>query len=307
MKSKFKLCFDYFFKIKIFICIVFVFTFTMISQGSNSFPFNNSLWKYGVYDISCSGLGSYCGQIMYEFQGDTVLSNKMYHKLYMTNPQDTLFNYVAAIRQDSLSANLYILYASGQCNNSDTLLYSFRWNISDTLKQCDRILGQIYSNILSIDSILLLGQWKIKINLQSQFNTQLIEDIGSTTGLIGPWEGWIDGNMILECFQLSGVSIYPSSNCGLNNTSNMQETKRDYIIYPTFADKEIIIKTKNVFDKMIVKLINMNAQTLLQMNFNFDSNHEYRISTGDIKNGMYILQLSSGAQNIFSIPIIVNH
>lgn len=306
MKSKF--IFDSSFKLIVIISAAILYASTMNSQGSSSFPFDNSTWRYGVYDVNnCSGVGAYCGYVTYEFRGDTLLPNYTYHKLFATDPQNTVFNYVAAIRQDSLTGDLFILYSSGQCNSSDTLLYSFHWSASDTLRQCDRVLGQLYSNILNIDSIFLLGEWKTRINLQSQFNTQLIEDVGSTTGLIGPWEGWIDGNMTLECFQVNGVAIYPSSSCGLNDINNIRGNKEDYIIYPSYANNEIFIKANNGFHKYVVRFINTDAQIIKWVSFDLDSNDQYKISTMDILNGIYIVQVSTGTTNIFSKPIIISH
>ena len=271
------------------------------------FPFQNSIWRYGQYDFNCSGPGNYCGQVVYKFQGDTMLLNKTYQKLYSTNPQGSVYNYSAAIRQDSLNGDLYIVFHSGQCNYSDTLLYSFRWKEIDTLKQCDRILGQSYTLINNIDSLIILGQWRKRINLQSLYNTELIEGIGSTTGLIGPWEGWIGGNLQLECFELNGISIFPNSNCGLNNVSKNICNSFSVSVYPTITNGYIFIsiEEKIFISRVNVELISTNGSLIKQALLNIETDDKISFSTVGVSPGVYFLRLAIGEQVLVNKKIIV--
>lgn len=273
---------------------LFIFLFSSYSVLSSSvipFPFLNSTWRYGQYDFSCSGPGNYCGQVIYKFQGDTVLQGKTYHKLFHTEPQDTVFNYAGAIRQDTLNGNLYIIFPSSQCNISDTLLYSFLWNELDTLKQCDKILGQAYSTINNIDSILILGQWRKRINLLGLYNTELIVGIGSTNGLIGPWEGWIGGRLQLECFELNGSAVYPGVNCGVNGVPLNHSNPMSFNIYPAIAQSELFVSIDNNVEigSLTVELFSINGNLVLSQLINSSHSNTIKFSTSNLTSGIYYL------------------
>ena len=297
--------------IKIYIFFVFVFLFcfsrTAFSRSYMPFPLQNSLWSYGVYDGNCTGPWNYCGQVLLRFQGDTVLNNILYQKLYTSFiGSPVIANYAAAIRQDTVEGNLYIIFATGQCNYSDTLLYSFLWNVTDTLKQCDEILGGLYSTIKSIDSINIAGQWRKRITLQNTYLTELIEGIGSNTGLIGPWNGWIGGEMQLECFELNGVSVYPNSTCGTNSIGNSQFNQSDIIIYPAIVTDLLFIQVDNIYiNSLNVDIINVNGVVTKNIKLNSESANKYSISTINIPQGMYFLRVNSETQNLENKKIII--
>ncbi|MFN8142795.1 MAG: hypothetical protein U0073_00100, partial [Bacteroidia bacterium] len=113
---------------------------SLFSSTLVPFPFYDSKWTYNVYDFNC-GVTGYCGLVSYKFENDTNINGRTYYQLFSTNLNDTVYNYIASVREDSVSGNLYAFFQNGQCSNRDTLLYSFLWNIGDTIKECDNILG----------------------------------------------------------------------------------------------------------------------------------------------------------------------
>lgn len=310
MKQSLKIVRFKFKELKLITTSTFIlFNLFMYSQGHISFPFQNGVWKYGMYDASCSGPGSACGTVTYKFQGDTVINSVSYKILLATYPNTSLYYYAAAIREDTVTGKLFIFYPSStQCNGIDTLLYSFIWNMSDTLFQCDRVLGTISQTIDSIDSVLIQGQWRIRINLNSAFGTQLIEGLGSTTGLIGPWEGWIGGNLRLECFELNGVPVFPSSNCGTNDVGDINLQKLDYLIYPTLANDIVYVKQNSFNEKKVdANFFDINGRKVKSIILNFDENLPIEISTCDLQNGVFFISIVSPKDIPVVKTLIINH
>jgi hypothetical protein len=187
-----------------------------------------------LYDYNCSGPFSYCGTVTYKFQGDTIFQNISYHKLYSQIWPNTSFNYVCAIREDSVTKKIFTHQSN--CGSSDTLLYDFKLLIDDTISVCPQISGDSVAIIQSIDSVLILSQWIKKINLIN--GSSIIENIGSTGGLIGPWGGWIGGSLQLNCFILNSFPVFPN-NCSVNNVLR-NNYESNFSIYS--EDKQIRIR-----------------------------------------------------------------
>lgn len=265
------------------------FCIVLLSNSSLAFipfPFNNAVWKYGRYDFSCPGMGNYCGQIVYKFLGDTTISGRNYNKLYSSSFPDTNYLYTAALRQDSINGNIYIVMANGQCNSADTLLYNFNLSLNDTINQCIYFLGQLYTTIQEIDSVNLGGQWRHRIKLSDNNNSNLIEGIGSTSGLIGPWNGWLGGYLLLECFELNGTAIFPYSSCFSTSAENpIQEA----VMEPVINSGKLLLRIPSSQSFSNAELYSITGQYISSLK------KEGSFFTCDIEmipSGMYIIRVS---------------
>ena len=61
-------------------------------------------------------------------------------------------------------------------NNQDEILYNFDLNVGDTLENTYNVIKTIFS-VISIDSILINGQYVKRLNLSSNMSAHMIEGI----------------------------------------------------------------------------------------------------------------------------------
>lgn len=206
--------------------------FSFAQTPYHPFPDSNAVWIYGGYDFMCGPPTYFCGYIHYTVKGDTTIGSYTYKKILGTNYNSSVYNYSAAIRQDTAARKVYIKYAA--CNDIDTLLYDFSLQEEDTVNQCSGITGGCdYPPVVTVDSVFITNLWRKRINIMNCNNTQLIEGIGSTNGLLGSWNGWIGGNYFLACFSLNGISIYPDSSCSALGIKTINDfLKIKLIVFP---------------------------------------------------------------------------
>ena len=273
------------------------------AQSIVQFPFSNSEWIYSQYDFNCTGPGNYCGTISYKFNGDTVIQGFNYNKLTARYFQDTSYQYVCGIRQDSITGNINLIFQNN-CGQIDTQLFSFNYNVQDTIKICDQILGEPFTIIDNIDSIFVLGEWRKRITLLNTTSSSYIEGIGSTYGFIGPWAGWIGGYTILDCFLMNGHAVYPSTSCGLNKVYGLSYQ----LPYTIKVDNEItqIKFNRNIHQPIEITLINIEGKKILTKIHSYALNGiSYDLDISDIKTGIYFLCIEIGNEkNVSKLPII---
>jgi len=165
-------------------------------QTYHSFIKNGAFWK-GYHNPPFAS--TYCysnslypdGLMKYTINGDTVVNNKTYFKVYrqVIGNTSTLpctysepLNYRGALRDDSLNKRVYFLPPN---HLQDTLLFHTNLNIGDTLKDCYGFSANNSNFVVNyIDSVLLLNSYRkyfilFNPNSMNCIMTFLYEGIGS--------------------------------------------------------------------------------------------------------------------------------
>ena len=192
--------------------IPFLFIFLLLcctKENDNAvytpFPDSVAYWLY-ICNFNCSGAGQICWNdyILYKQEGDTILNNKKYHKIYsiwlkdswpMYGSKDTslfeinlcgyqdYYNLEGFIRQDIADKKVYY---QGLEETSETLLYDFNINEGDTLPY-NYIFKTNRITITSIDMMNISGHihktYSIDIFTSNPEVYKIIEGIGTNREL----------------------------------------------------------------------------------------------------------------------------
>ena len=165
----------------------------------------------------------------YYADGDTVINTVSYKKIYrsyvlfqplsctppMTPPTPPTSGYVGALKDDSIANKTFFIFPN---KNTDSLLYDYNLSVGDTMR--GHISESVYGNsqmvVLSIDSVLINGQYRKKWNFANDYNndsTYFIAGIGSSGGLIEPLNTYpVDFTYRhLVCVKDSSTALYISS------------------------------------------------------------------------------------------------
>jgi len=242
----------------------------------------------------------------FHFQGDTIIDNFKYKKVYM-QVHDSIadFNkayYFAAIREDTVAEKIYCLFHNYGITG-ERLLYDFSVNVGDVVNFFTLWgeAGEKTQVVESIDSILIDNHYRKRINFVNYYsdtpNDSWIEGIGSTQGLFfaGPFD-MVDGMdwTYLLCVHIDGELIYQNpdilnNNCyireyGVGIIENKNETIK---IYPTFADNALYIETYRDIENFEYKIINIQGQI---MNSGIFTSNTINISNLD--KGLYLIMIA---------------
>lgn len=264
-------------------------------------PDSNAVWIYGSYDSQCTGPYNLCPYRYYIVQGDTVIGNHSYKKVFSSSDGITYNYYEGAFRQDLIARKVYanIPYKCGSfsVNGIDTLLYDFNQQAGDTLKQCIDIVGGSGPYIISsVDSVLIAGSWHRRINILNSYFTSLIEGIGSTSGFFCAWDGWIGGNCFLACFSLNnGISVFPDTTCnlytGINFNNNFSTI--DFKVFPNpisnIGTININIHKATNGKFILYDLLRGSCKTVFLGKLNI-GNNDIDFDSSCFTSGLYILQ-----------------
>ncbi|HXP49268.1 MAG TPA: T9SS type A sorting domain-containing protein [Bacteroidia bacterium] len=248
------------------------------------FPDSNAYW--GEESQTNTGLGgSVYTDFGYKLSGDTIWNGRTYHKVYevggmsTSGPVKPYSRFFGGIR-DSMKRIYGFSYIG--IYRGDTLYYDFNLKVGDTLHQFD---SPVYNGISStpeinyvykIDSVLLDGNYRKEFVIATDVNkspsivTQIIEGIGSMTGLYEPM-GFIEGKNTLLCFQQNGYVMFSSNGyfyrdtCIVFGPVGVNEINNDvhvFNIYPNPANTSATISYQLDKTNAVLKLYNTMGQLL---------------------------------------------
>jgi len=241
------------------------------------------------------------GNIKYWFQGDTVIKNVKYKKVYLQHSfYDTIdfsrAGYYAAIREDTMAEKVYCIYSDWVYEEKEYLLYDFSVNVGDTVGIYYYFIWHTQV-VKSIDSLFIDGSYRKRINFDNGIygKESWIEGIGSTYGLFDA--GIPDLNLVaissmnclefLRCVHIDGRLIYQADDtcyqqygCYIPPPVNITEHKEEtFKIYPTIAENMLYIETDANTENVEYKIMNLQGQI---------------VNSGMIANTISISNLSSG-------------
>ena len=241
------------------------------------------------------------------FQGDTVIGDFKYKKVYMQmNDSIADFNkayYFTAIREDTVAEKVYFYHYDYYNAENEYLLYDFSVNVGETVGFYSfwgglHIKQQV---VKSIDSILIDGHYRKKINFLHERHgiESWIEGIGSTQGIFFP--GYFEEVDAMDWTYLLCVHVderliyenpdpfYDNYNCYIpDHGVNILEHKKEILkIYPTIADKVLYIETDNNIEDFNYKIINVQGQVINEGMFSSNI-----VNVSNLNKGFYLIVVS---------------
>jgi hypothetical protein len=251
---------------------------------------------------------------VYGYQGDTLINNEQWFKLYSTN--DSLFHDNLVYHGLTRSENNRILYLDAT-NQLDTL-YDFSLSLGD------KVLFNLNGNYLekipitTIDSILINGEFYKRFKFAEpsiiafdELNEVWIEGIGSIHGPLFPnlpvkFSQEMPDSMLLTCTYSDNQKVWQNSSyssCYINVVLGIEtENIWNFKIYPNpFSDKINLENTRT--ESFDLTIMNSLGQVVREMKI--ASNKEI-IDLSELDDGIYLLRISD-KKNIRTMKLIKKH
>lgn len=235
----------------------------------------------------------------YYVDGDTIFNDQKFFKLYEEQDGRNA-KYMGAFRE--VEGKVYYKGEDYWGPNTDTivLLYDFTAEIGDTV-----YTGAWQAHIIQdVDSVMVDGQLRKRLRTWDQ---DWIEGLGCINGFFYPtsdipiayWKVWI------SCYYVAEEMIYHNPefyDCyTLLGTQDFQVLD-DITILPNPVIKGQSIKVKNIDNYAIVYLYDLSGRKLMIDEAVVDGSIE--ISTANLSEGLYIMQIESPKTRISSKVII---
>jgi hypothetical protein len=251
---------------KYLLILSIIFSFSGFSQVN--FPDSNAIWNVVELNVSDDPIG----EIKYGIAGDTLLTDTLYHKLYVLN--DTAININKSIYLGGIRNNLgKVWFKPTYWSGMDILLYDFSLNIGDTIWHNGR-LHFLYngehvfnnSDLYSViqDIIVEDNSNRIILNRIDHWSDEWIPGIGSIRGLFNPIMAipFSDHPDKLGCLKQDNVVKYLDNpicnNCFCTGFTGIDEKKNnpDWItIFPNPARNSLTLKIDKPYSQISVELI----------------------------------------------------
>lgn len=184
--------------------------------------------------------------------------------------------FIGYIRQDFKLVYLRV-------NNQDELLYNFDLNIGDTLENTYNNFQNDIS-VVSIDSILINGQYVKRFNLSSNSNSSyMIEGIGHEFGFLEPFPPILECGYNLVCFKKNNITYFPDTNFNCSTNVDLSNNENiDVAFYPNPALNYLIVDLK----KFKYSIVDVNYK-ILKSDEVLTKN--YHIDISFLKPGFFII------------------
>jgi len=283
---------------KKYIILIFGLFTTLWSYSQDYYPFpdSNAIWN--------SKYGGYYGTPIVRFglNGDTVINNQVYKKVYQIVDDSTLnlanMTYYAAIRENASKQ----LFAKMTDYDDEILIYDFSLNIGDTIisNSPSGYLNYDLCIIADIDSIELENnQFRKRFKINDYEQDYWIEGIGSIGGLFHPTMDYIIGSYCdLTCFKNNDTAKYINNPqcdkcfCFLQTPVIEIEENNDFInVYPNPATTNINIVFELQNGLSEISLINSIGNSIENR---ITSSFPIQINIENLPIGIYLIKLRNG-------------
>jgi len=254
----------------------------------------------------------------YQIKGDTTINGVDYKKLYSMNYDSLLVEdveFFGSIREDSLKRVYYLdknTVNSPLGNNNDSteiLLYDFSLNIGDTI-----YMPAIYSEdsmqiVESIDSMLIEGQWRKRINFQQTINSiskrTWVEGIGNLKGLFFPFLFEFENYWILTCYEdnsifwtnpemtQNGISCF---GVGIEDNTNNSSLSLD--IYPNPCTNYIEFSFNKLQNQDFTITIFNSLGKIVMEELIYAVQESFKLNTNSFNSGLYYYRISGNAKGV---------
>jgi hypothetical protein len=246
-------------------------------------------------------------------QGDTIINNLTYKKIYLDTALQLNFtqvNYLCALRE--ANNKVYYIYKG---NNYEDLLYDFTKNVGDTVTIYPLELSNLYSGssfpfpkrkIDTIKTTIIEGvpRKTYIFNPSSSYGADVwYEGIGSVSGLMIPFSSILDVGEKLLCVSKNDLSIYnelpientqsptPPYSCEYTIPSSTKNNTlaNQLLIYPSYSSSLITIESRVLLNNLSIEIITSTGQVISKIS-NIKG-YKYNIDVSNFANGVYFLEL----------------
>jgi hypothetical protein len=277
----------------ILILTVGIFPYFGFSQPFITIPVDStSVWRVFTYDYD--GSITFNSDIKYYIDGDTIINQMSYSKLYSSGIRKLNGNpnpYSALLHGGLRNSNKQVFYYS-VTDNQETLLFDFSLNVGDTLPVT--FINDNGFIITSIDSVLVGDQYRKRFNLTNPtwidfYSTWIVEGVGHEFGLIETMFEYPGKGSRLLCYAEDYIPVFPEGViCDLNLGSDENLLPQQVLqIYPNPAMDRLIVKTA-WSGNSIIQIINLDGKILLETQLDKALTG---ISTENLTPGIYLIRI----------------
>ncbi|MCD4695645.1 MAG: T9SS type A sorting domain-containing protein, partial [Bacteroidales bacterium] len=279
------------------------------------FPESDTYWQYTYVDLPwyCPCFG-YCYKSQYEISGDTIITNKTYHKLVLSriyfdencNETYSYLGYQVAFRNQAEEKKVWFV-PSGE--EDEVLLYDFNLQLGDTLPESYLIPGGLNYYVVGIDTVEVGNTFRKKyliVNENYPFNWpyEIIEGIGGQN-LIKPIEEWFnfEAGYTFGCMNNADSLIYPNgASCELITSERETFELSNVSIFPNPTSGKFWIRNNNPgIGILLIEIYSRIGEIITQLE---SSEPQIEIDLTGYPKGMYLVRIKNGSENIFNKIIL---
>jgi hypothetical protein len=287
-------------------------------QSYIHFPDSNAIWHETyilspppqIWSLWYNGIGETY------YNGDTVINNKMYHKLYQKIRNIFCSQiieqtyYAGALREDTINKKVYSM---DSWQNEEHLLYDFTLQPGDMLPYSSGAIVDFIDTIITNDGI-KRSRWNVS---GGYYSSAVIEGIGGTHGLLSNYL-LMEYPDVTLCFEGdSKQTVYVNSyfgygygycnvitdTCYYLSTSDMK--LNEVQVYPNPADIYVNVDIPANFKIVSFELIDLSGNQIKKTNFQFSSNLIH-FDISEYPSGVYIF-VTRTLTNTYYNKLIINH
>lgn len=289
-------------KTKAFYLFLFIPTF-LFGQKANHFDNLDSKWNVAkTYPAANQQNPNFVATTtsIYGYQGDTLINNEQWFKLYSTNDSSFQQNFV--YQGLTRSANNRILYLDE--NYKLDTLYDFNLNIGDSVLFNLNGMHPEKIPVTAIDSIQLNGEYykRVKfaepiLNAFDELNEVWIEGIGSIHGPLFPnfprkFSLESPDSILLTCTYSDNQQVWKNtsySSCYIKIVLGIEtQAVWDFKIYPNPFSDRITLKSDRK-EKFDLTIINSLGQVVRKMKI---TSINETIDLSELNYGIYLLSIN---------------
>jgi len=262
------------------------------AQTTNTIVNDGSAWSTLSYWCCVSGdvLTHY-----YFFDGDSVMNEKTYKKLFCYNDERHTERYFAGLMREENQKTYFVQFWNGQSEGGERLLYDFSLEQGDIFEaNSDEILY-----VLQSDSVLINNRLKKRLIIGRD---TIIENVGNLGGLLRSYSYAPNSRPTeLLCYTENGKLVY-------------QNPKRAKCYYDDNTSTQTIeITDCNIFPNPVEDVLNISClnSTIIRTKI-FDNagrqvyNQAYKdtINVSSFSKGLYLLKLYDANGQVFDFKFI---
>lgn len=301
------------------IILSFIISVTSFGQSYISFPDSGAVWKETYWwqpsPFFYNGIGDTY------IEGDTIINDTIYKKIY--NLRRDVFcssiiisepEYNGGLREDTITKKVFYRASNFL---GEKLLYDYNLIIGDTLP-ADMNWFSYYSGVYITDIDTIVTQdnisrriWHLDFEQPFEGWPQIIEGIGSTSGLLGGiepyWEGWNE----LLCFSIEGDDVWRNyrDSCfvitdSCTTVGLKENTNSEIVIYPNPFNDIITVRFQNTNRTYEVILTDLFGITFFKAEIDENKPITELNINENLKRGIYILSIKTNDRIIKRSKII---
>jgi len=272
---------------KILTTILLFSFFLSNAQNYEYIPLMNEGYVWSYCDVVKVGFDDYdLNYSQLKFNGDTIINNIAYKKLFKHDCSSSGLYYMASLREEN--KKVYAIYSEKQ---QEQLIYNFSLVVGDSIRS--PYDDTQYFKVTKVDTI-EVGPGKRK-RIKLDFDTW-IEGIGTLDRfMMYPLQGLALYDLGIRInYQKQGTEIiYKTNEWYFNknecNTSLTEQTETNKTVAYFITPELLRVETKLSDPNYTFELLDLNGKLIVRKNIDIKDN---TINVGQLSNGLYFFRLS---------------